>query len=217
MTDGNTSAATVSGDVYVRQVTADGGGVGPAFDISYSLQPNGTAMVNSASRNAQWSTYSYDFDVPQYTAQDSATWAVVKVTASDDQGDTLTVGKNRLSEFAGTVTAEEPVDSTGPTYEDVSLPPDGATYLYNAAEPVTVAYSIDVTDAESGFYKGEVTVAGPGGQTASSKFKVVTAGDGTSTCGPNSGGWGSNDIICGVSVTIPAGAAAGRGPSHASG
>ncbi|MFF7982998.1 hypothetical protein ACFZDK_28425 [Streptomyces sp. NPDC007901] len=207
--DGNASAAAVSGDVYVRQVSAVGSTVGPAFDISYSLQPNGSAMTNSVSGNAQSSTYSYDFSVPQYAAQASANWAVVRVTASDDRGNTLTVDKDRLSEFANFVTAKESVDSTGPTYEDVSLPPDAPRYLYNAAKPVTVAYYIDVADPESGFYKGEVTVAGPGGQTASGKLKVVTADDGNTSCGPNTGGWGSNEIICSVSVTIPAGAAAG--------
>ncbi|MGY4981314.1 hypothetical protein ACWCYL_29895 [Streptomyces sp. 900105755] len=208
--DGNASAVTVSGDVYVRQISAAGSTVGPAFDISYSLQPNGSAMTSSVSGNAQSSTYSYDFNVPQYAAQDSADWAVVRVTGSDDQGNTLTVGKDRLSEFASIVTAKESVDSTGPGYEDVSLPPDAPRYLYNAAKAVTVAYYIDVTDPESGVYKGVVTVAGPGGQTASGKLKVLTAGDGNTSCGPGTGGWGSNEIICSVSVTIPAGAAAGR-------
>ncbi|MEU2744169.1 hypothetical protein ABZ656_55390 [Streptomyces sp. NPDC007095] len=209
VTNGNASAATVSGDVYIRQITAGGSAVGSAYDISYSLRPDGSTMTSSVSGNAQSSTYSYDFSVPQYAAGPSATWAVVRVTASDDQGNTLTVDKGRLSEFASTVTAKELVDSAGPTYEWISVPPDQPTYLYNAAKPVTVAYDIEVVDPESGFYKGEVTVAGPGGQTASGKLKVVTAGDGTTSCGPNTGSWGINDMICGVSVTIPAGAAAG--------
>lgn len=86
VTDGDASAAAVSGDVYVRQVSADGSAVGPAFDISYALKPDGSATTDSESGNAQSSTYRYDFTVPQYAARTSATWKVVRVTASDDPG-----------------------------------------------------------------------------------------------------------------------------------
>ncbi len=215
--DGNAAATNITGEVEIQQVSAVGQAIGPKYGISYAYSTY--ADVSAASGTAQSSTYSYAFTVPQYAATSTATWAVAQVTAADDQSDSLTVGKNKLATMPATsFTANELVDTVGASYEGVGVT-SGATlplgtgnppaYFDDAAAPVALNYSVEATDPDSGFYKGVLVLRGPGGQTISTDFAVQFDAMGSTTCGPNTSEWGSNDIICSVPVSIPQGAAAG--------
>ncbi|WP_441245154.1 hypothetical protein [Kitasatospora sp. McL0602] len=210
VTDSNTQAANVTGDVYVQQIGSDGRGVGTTYDVTFSFQRTWDAKATLVSGTAQQSSYTYDFPVPQYAGSATARWAVVKVAAKDDKAAAKTFGSARLADFNPTVTATELVDSTGPAYQYAKLPINAPEYLYNADKSVTVSYDVDVTDAESGVFSGELEVTGPNRASASTKFEVKTASDGTTTCGTDFAGWGSNDVICHLAVTVPAGAPAGQ-------
>jgi hypothetical protein len=210
ITDGNADATNLTGDVRVEEVSATGQKIGPAYDISYSFQPSGSVTTFATSGTAQSSAYSYAFNVPQYAATATAKWAVVGVTAADDRSDTLNVGKTGLAEFAGsTFTASELADNTGPAYGAVSVTSHGPAYYNDKAGPVGLTYTVEAVDPESGFFKGVLVLEGPRGQTISTDFAVQFDPSGSTTCGPGTVGWGSNDMLCAVPVVIPRGTAAG--------
>jgi hypothetical protein len=156
--------------------------------------------------------------VPQYAATATATWAVVEVTATDDQSDAVTVCRPQLAALDGSsFVADELVDSTGSFYDGVSVRTGTSAYaasgdpLYfdDADGPVALTYSLEATDAESGFFKGVLVLRGPGGRTISTGFAVDFDAIGSTTCGPDGLSWGSTDIICDIPVTIPQGTSAG--------
>ena len=216
ISDANTAAANITGEVYIQQVSAQGKLIGAEYGVSYAYQS--FADVSAASGTAQSSTYSYSFTVPQYAATSTATWAVVKVTAADDQSGSLTVGRQKLASMAATsFTADELVDTVGASYGGVSvtsavpayaLSVDPA-YFDDAVGPVGLSYSVEAIDPDSGFSQGVLVLQGPGGRTISTDFAVQFDALGSTTCGPDTSNWGSTDIDCTVPVSIPEGTAAG--------
>ena len=151
--------------------------------------------------------YSYAFPVPQYAARSTARWTVVKATAKDDQGGTVTVGRQKLAGFHAAFTAAELVDSTGPTYDALGLVLDQPEYLYNADQSVTARYRLTISDGESGFFHGQL-LSGPQGATASGSVRLVPGTDGSLACGDYTS-YDNHGVFCTVDVTIPAGAPAG--------
>ncbi|KUO08029.1 hypothetical protein [Streptomyces sp. DSM 15324] len=105
--------------------------------------------------------YSYAFPVPQYAAGSTARWAVVGATARDDRGGTFTAGRDALAPYDAAFTATHLVDSTGPAYDSLGTVLDQPEYLYNADASVTAKYRLNITDAESGFFRGELVLGGP--------------------------------------------------------
>jgi hypothetical protein len=68
---------------------------------------------------------------------------------------------------------------------------------------------LEVLDPESGFWKGTLELSGPGGQHALGSFAAeYSVTEGLDMCGQDPG-FGTQDIICTATVTIPANAAAG--------
>lgn len=207
VTDSDPDATDVTGAVVIRRALPDGRLTGPSYEETFSYQPDSYYQTSAVDGSAQSSTYGWDFPVPQYSGTASATWRVVKVTAKDDRGADVTVGSAQLLQQALPFTASELVDATSPTYTLTRA--DYLPTVYNdAASDVQLTYSIDVEDAESGFQTGKVTLSGPGGATASGAFTLVTDVNGE-TCGPDSPNWGTNEVICSVTVTVPAGSPAG--------
>jgi hypothetical protein len=209
VTDGSTAATDMTGDITVQEVAADGSLIGAPQDLTFSFQPRWPYQANPVAGTMASADYSYAFPVPQYAAGSTAQWAVVQVTAKDDQGGTLTVGRQKLARFGAQFTAKELIDSTGPAYDDLGLAFNQPGYLYNADASVTERYRLHVTDAESGFFRGRLVLSGPQRATASGTLQVVSDSNGTLRCGPDTYVFDTHDVDCTVDVTIPAGAPAG--------
>jgi hypothetical protein len=212
VTDSNPNATSVSGNVYIRMAGREPGTyTGQTFQVMYALGGAPFGQATTVSGTAQESSYSFDFVVPQYAGATTAKWVVTKVTAQDDQGETLSLSGGRLDRFARTVTATELVDSTPPTFDPNSLSFDPADpqhpFAYVNGRNATVTYDFNVQDPQSGIWKGSLRLQGPRGQSVTSRF-AYTVVDQQQSCGLVSGG-DDHDLFCAVPVTIPAGSAAG--------
>jgi hypothetical protein len=87
--------------------------------------------------------------------------------------------------------------------------PSQRPYVYDNGVSGSMTYYLEVLDAQSGFWRGSITLQGPEGQTARGTFSMVySVTEGVDLCNgtlsPD-----DNDALCTVTVTIPAGAAAG--------
>ncbi|MEW1773529.1 hypothetical protein [Streptomyces sp. NPDC086777] len=206
--DGDTAATDMLGSLTVQQVGTDGRLVGAPQALTFSFQPEWPYQANPVDGSMASAHYSYAFPVPQYAAQPTARWAVVRAEAKDDRGATLAVGRQGLARYGAEFTATHLVDSTGPAYDQLGQVVDQPEYLYNADASVTARYRLNITDDESGFFRGRLVLAGPQGATASGTFRLVPNTDGSQQCGDYPG-YDSHDVWCTVDVTIPAGAPAG--------
>ncbi|GAA1076318.1 hypothetical protein GCM10009663_17290 [Kitasatospora arboriphila] len=203
LTDGNVAATDVTGDVVVQQVGADGRGIGPEHHVTFRHQPDSWFKANAVSGTPQSAVYRYDFPVPRYAATPTATWAVVKVTAKDDQGTALTVGRSRLNGPHTSVTATELVDGTGPGYESFYLKSQ-SRFRYLDGNPVAYQYSFTALDEESGFHRARLTVGGPGGATVTGDVETNTLSWGLIECGPDGFETSPGAVYCNLPVTFPA-------------
>ncbi len=213
--DSDASATAVSGDVDIRlEGPKPGTFTGQTFDIGFGF-PGGT-LVNG-SGTAQDSTYSYAFRVPQYAFAATAHWAVTRLTAQDNQGAHLTLGTTAVSSFGAVLTATELADSTAPTFDSLAIgdglfnlgPPDA----YNGGTTTgSMLYSFVGDDAQAGFWKARLTLAGPGGRTV--RGTVTFSPDlaqGVGTCGAS----GNNTVFddttapCVLTESFPPGTPAG--------
>jgi hypothetical protein len=178
------------------------------FDLTGSL--TGQAQ-GSPSGTAQDASYSYTFSVPQYASASTAHWVVANVTLQDDQGDTLTLGGTHLAHFrAASLTATELTDTTPPTYDSLQFASfSQRPFVYDNGVSGSITYTLEVLDPQSGLWQGSLVLQGPGGQKARGTFdQQYDQFNQIFTCGGNSG-FGLTDTFCNVTVTIPAGAAAG--------
>jgi hypothetical protein len=213
VTDSNPAATDVAGEVDIRlggpQPFTYVGVTYPApFDLTGSLtsqvQGNPSGTVGSAS-------FSYTFSVPQYASASTADWVVANVTLQDDQGDNLTLGGSQLARFrAAALTAAELVDSTGPTYDLLQFASGSQRpFVYDNGVSGSVTYTLELLDPQSGFWQGSLTLQGPGGEKERGTFgQVFDQFNQIFTCGGNDN-FDLTDSFCNVTVTIPAGAAAG--------
>ncbi len=212
VTDSDPSATDVAGLVYIRMAGSKPGTyVGMAAVGAYDLTGALTGdEQGNGSGTAQDASYSYTFAVPQYANAATARWEVSKLTAQDDQGHTLTLTGAALAAFHAVLTATELVDSAAPTYDSLMFASPGQRpYVYNNGVNGSMTYYIEVLDPQSGFWRGSITLRGPRGQTARGTFSVVySVADGLDLCNGNLSP-DDNDATCTVTVTIPAGAAAG--------
>jgi hypothetical protein len=212
VTDSNPNATDVAGLVDIRMAGSKPGTyIGMAAVGAYDLTGALTGDVQgNGSGTAQDASYSYTFAVPQYANATTARWEVSELTAQDDQGDTLTLTGAKLAALHAVLTATELVDSTAPTYDSLMFASPGQrAYVYDNGVSGSMTYYLEVLDAQSGFWRGSITLKGPGGQTARGTFSMVySVTDDVDLCNgelsPD-----DNDALCTVTVTIPAGAAAG--------
>lgn len=208
VTDGNAAANDMFGAITVQQVGDDGDLIGAPHELTFSFQPSWPYQANPVAGTIASADYSYDFPVPRYAAGSTARWAVVKVTARDDQGGAVTVGRQKLADFDTAFTATHLVDPTGPTHDSFGFVLDQPEYLYNADESVTARYRVYISDAESGFFRGQLLLSGPQGAAAAGSMRLVPGDNGSSKCGEYET-YDNHDVFCTVDVTIPAGAPAG--------
>jgi hypothetical protein len=168
---------------------------------------NGAEYVSGT---PQESTYRYSFVIPRWADASTTTWEVTNVSATDN-GLTLSAGAAKLAGFASKVVATTSSDTGGPSFDMLALGQNLAArpYVYVAEGAKNVRYELRARDNQSGFWKGTLKLAGPGGQSVTTPFtwEYETYSTGT-RCGSVSGGdlW---DMSCTVDVTLPAGAAAG--------
>lgn len=209
--DSNSQATAISGDVKVRLAgKSKGTYVGQTFDIPFSL--SGASGGVTGTGTAQDSSYTYPFSVPQYSYASTAQWVVTQVTAKDDQGETLNLSGNQLNRYDSVLTATELVDSTPPTYDSLSFPVvigPSRPYIYDGSSGGSSSYSFNADDAQSGFWKGVITLDGPGGATLSARFEYsYSIPNGYGMCGSGTV-FDDTSASCQVAVTIPPGAPAG--------
>ncbi|HET9144330.1 hypothetical protein [Actinophytocola sp.] len=150
------------------------------------------------------STYSYRFPVPHYSDAETATWEVTKVTIVSG-ATTTAVGGTRLQRLGYRFTARTLIDTTGPSVEFESR---SNPYVYAGSGPTSIGFPFIVRDAESGFWKGRIRLAGPGGNSVTTHFTWERDGLNTGIrCGggndPVSGG---GEVHCSIGVALPAGA-----------
>jgi hypothetical protein len=212
VTDSNASATDIAGEVDIRQAGPHPGSyLGMAavdtFDLTGAVSGQ---IIGGGSGTAQKATFSYTFVVPQYTYATSARWVVSDVTLKDDQGASADISGVTLTGFHAVVSATELADTAAPTYDQLALyPPDQQPYLYDNGTSASVSYTLEVVDPGSGFWKGAIVLSGPDGQHAVGTFDAAySVTDGLDLCGQDPG-WGTQDILCTATVTIPANAAAG--------
>lgn len=210
--DSNAQATSVSGDLKIRLAGQERGTyVGQTYDVPFGLPGYSPGVTTSGT--AQDSSYSYSFAVPQYANASTAQWVVARVTARDDQGETLDLSGSTLNRFSGVLTATEIVDSTPPTYDSLAFPlvsGPSRPYVYGGgATAGSSSYSLNGDDAQSGFWKGRLTLLGPGGDTLSATFRYAfSPSDQVGYCG-SAVAFDDTSAACQVAVTVPAGTPAG--------
>ena len=209
--DSSSLATAISGDLKIRLAGAERGTyVGQTYDVPFSL-PGSTPGVTS-SGTAQASSYSYGFTVPQYSFASTAHWVVIRVTVKDDKGETLNLSGNDLNRYSGVLTATELTDSTPPTYDSLAFPVQigpSRPYVYDGSSGGSSSYTLNGDDAQSGFWKGVLTLLGPGGATLKASFSYAySALNQIGSCGTATA-FDDSSAACQIAVTIPAGAAAG--------
>jgi hypothetical protein len=209
--DSSSLATAITGDVKIRLAGPQAGTyVGLAYDIPFSL--SGGTLVSASSGTAQDSTYTYAFAVPQYSFAATADWTVTEVKVQDDTGESLDLSGSSLQRYSGVLSATELVDSTPPTYDSLQLTRvigPSRPYVFVGSGGGSSSYSFNADDAQSGFWKGVITLTGPGGKTLSANFRdVLSLVDGFGTCGAGIV-FDDTSAQCQVEVNMPAGTAAG--------
>ncbi|MFC5001611.1 hypothetical protein ACFPIJ_27720 [Dactylosporangium cerinum] len=215
--DSSQDAVQVSGHVTIRMYDdAAGAFVGHDFVIPFSY---GNTCCSSdigayVDGTPQESTYAYTFVVPQWASSSSVTWKVTKVTLEDNLGNTATVGAAKLQTFGSTIATTAAVDSGAPTISGLALYQNSSPlrpYVYVNGTSAQVTYTFYIQDWQTGFWKGTLKLAGPGGQSVTTPFQYTKSEMSTAvTCGGGFSGGNVYDLYCGVTVTLPAGSAAGN-------
>lgn len=204
----------ISGQIDLRMRSASGSYVGgtrvvawgPAYAYwNYTIATSGTSGNQS---------YRYAFPVPAYAATAKATWVVTEVSLRDGPGHARTYTGSQLAGFTGHFTATEKVDTTPP---DVSADTylqvwpgdmDGyRPYVDSEGAKDDVIYGFSGYDLESGVWKGDIVLTGPGGATLTTPFTLVQTGMGLWDCGDSGTGFGGAD--CRIRVALPPGTASG--------
>jgi hypothetical protein len=213
VTDTDPTATLVDGQIQFQQAGATPGTfVGQTYTADYDL--NQGAFYGSAayvSGDAASSNYTYTFDVPKFAGAATAHWLITKLTLKDDQQNSLTLSGNQLHRFASDLTATETVDTVKAAFDSlmyyttkVGQQPD----LYAGVDN-TAYYSFGIQDWNSGFWKGRITISGPGGASLSSDFFSMSTLNGQSSSFPCQGSTGTQQVECTIGIAVPKGTVAG--------
>ena len=201
--DNDPAATQVRGSVHLQQFTVAGVAVGPETVVRYALTSDGVATVLAESGDAQSSRYAYDFAVPQYGPTTQATWRLVRITASDDRGNTRTEDLRRGS---GVLGVTELVDSTAPEML-INLHTDQPDAEFDDGSGAGLTYRLFISDQEAGFWKGRLRLSGPGGAQATEDI-VIREGAAFLLCG-DMPVFDIHNFVCNVTVTLPANSPSG--------
>jgi hypothetical protein len=211
VTNTDPDAVDVHGTVTMRmRSSVTGALIGHEWIARYRFEDTCCQDARYESGTPQESTYSFHLPVRRYSDASTASWEVTKVTINAGDASAAVTGA-RLQSFAYRFTALTLVDNSGPTVQSISLFGLRAPYFYIGNGPATVYYDFTVQDSESGFWKGRIRLAGPGGQSITTPFTWER--DEYSTgfrCGRiSSGEQDGTYLSCAIGVTLPADAATG--------
>ncbi|WP_174535106.1 hypothetical protein [Micromonospora chalcea] len=213
VTNTDPEAGSIFGTVTMRmRSTVTGELVGHDLVARYAYQETCCGDGVYESGTPQESTYSFDLPVRAYSDADTAIWEVTKVTIGS-QGTTTTVSGTRLQAFGYRFTARTLIDSSGPSADSISLSsPVRRPYFYVGNGAATVTYDFTVQDGQSGFWKGTIRLAGPGGASVTTAFTWERDEYSTGLrCGRVTGGQQDGIYMpCVLDVTVPADAATGN-------
>lgn len=208
----NAAAANVGGEVSVRLAgSTPGTFVGQTHEILFSYGQTGYGYADWISGTPQQSSYRYQFVVPQYANARHARWVVTAVTARDNVGGSLSVDRTGLRQFVrSSLVTTSLVDTTPPSLSGVARETvigNQRPYVYVGGGDLEVRYGIDLSDNQTGIWRGTLTLTGPGGATIATDF-ASQVDDLERSCG-YSYPYDAFSGPCGVLVTPPAGTAAG--------
>lgn len=213
--DANPNATEIGGEVVFREIgSTPNSYLGQPYIVDFTLGQDAYNGATFVSGDTADSTYSYQFFVPGYAASTNATWGITLVTAYDGTGEQFVSAGSDLSGFGSTLTATDVVptstpalDNTGVTVESEN--PTASGDIYDGTD-TGVDYRLTAQDQQSGFWRGTLTLTGPGGATLSSSFDVLwDEGQAAGDCQNFGGRIYDLDGTCTVGVDIPADAAAG--------
>lgn len=206
--DADPAAGEVSGRVKLHALDGAGKRVGQVYEIDFEFEEQWYTEAQFVSGTPQESTYHYDFVVPRYARTKQALWVVSEVTLRDDRGAEATVRGPALG--AATLKARTLVDSTPPSVQYFNWESIQADKPYAYVKD-TIGYQsfyAPVQDTGSGFWKGTLRLAGPGGRTLDTPFELRYFTDDRS-CGRYTGG-DLYYVSCGIMVEFPPGTASGQ-------
>ncbi|HEX5119581.1 MAG TPA: hypothetical protein VFW65_30700 [Pseudonocardiaceae bacterium] len=188
VTDSNPAANVVFGDIQFRMAgAAPNTYVGQTYDVQYVLGNsfccNGSTFVGGDTAS---SDYTDTFFVPQFADAATAHWVITLVTVTDDQGGSLVASGSDLNGVADTLTATEQIDTNLPFVQGVDFFANlagGHPFVYDGVSN-TGHYTLNVQDFFSGFWKGTLTLTGPGGRTLTAGFSMenVNGNETSNTC-----------------------------------
>ncbi|WFF02376.1 hypothetical protein [Micromonospora sp. WMMD964] len=213
VTNTDPEAETVRGVVTLRTRSTVTGELVGHERLAHYLYGSTSENADYVSGTPQQSTYTYDFRVPRFSDSATTTWEVTRVTILAGERET-TVSGDKLQAFPGSrFVAQTTIDASGPTVDTIQLA-GTEPFLYVDDKPASYAYTFNVQDYGSGFWKGTLKVAGPGGQSVTTPFTWERPANswGGITCGgtDTSGGEEATYVSCTVLVTLPAGATPGN-------
>ncbi|GAA4455893.1 hypothetical protein GCM10023170_049620 [Phytohabitans houttuyneae] len=208
----NAAAEHLAGEVSVRLAgTAPGTFVGQTHEILFQYGQTGYDHADWISGTPQLSSYRYSFVVPRYANARHARWVVTAVTAQDELGGTLSVDRAGLQRFSRSwVAATSLVDTTPPSLGGVDRDVwigNRRPYVYTAGGNAEVRYRVDLSDYQTGFWHGSLTITGPGGATITTDF-ASQVNNLSRSCG-YSYPYDAYEGPCGALVVPPANTAAG--------
>ncbi|WP_435206098.1 hypothetical protein [Micromonospora sp. bgisy143] len=213
VTNTDPDATYIHGTVTMRmRSSVTGALVGHEWTAGYGFEETCCTDATYESGTPQESTYSYHLPVRRYSDATTATWEVIKVTIS--AGDrTTNISAAALQSFGYRFTARTLIDTSGPSVESIGLGGQlRKPYFYVGNGPATVTYDFMVQDNESGFWKGTIRLAGPGGAGVTMPFTWERDPYGSGVrCGRVYGGDRDGTYMsCSIEVTLPASADAGN-------
>lgn len=201
----NPDAMYLSGSIRLRMADSTTGTyVGTPRELHFWLYSSWEG-VRHVSGDAQESTYEYDFAVPRYGRTTSTLWVVAGFHALDDTGATLNLEGAQLAGHRPWLKARTAVDSTPPAINSIEF--DGfEPYRFVGTHARVLPYRATLHDAETGFWKGTLRLAGPNGQILTADFETNLSSWG-SDCRPQS--IGDPTMTCRFQLDVPAGTASG--------
>jgi hypothetical protein len=200
--DTSPTATQIKGTVTIKEYVGQRA-VGPEQTVRYSLVPEWPALVSAEpGSTVASSTYRYEFLVPQYGSATNRTWRVTRITAEDDTGLI-----RRLGGDVARLAATGLVDTTAPTIFFM-IKTDTPEPIFDSGSGVTLRYNLRIDEPESGFWKGRVVFAGPGGARVTVPLRLVDRGEPWPYCG-DSPVFVLSDVECTIALTVPAGSPSG--------
>jgi hypothetical protein len=200
VTDGNIPH-NLYGEVVLRLAGADPNTyVGQPVVEGYALSGACCGAATFVSGDGHRSSYTYAFPVPKNANAATAHWVVQLLTIGDDQGHQLVAAGSDLDEFGANLAAASVVGATGPTLQPDTLRAAGDLY---GGQANYENYTFQLQGDGSSFWRGTITVTGPGGRTLTTDFAQSRV-DGQETATPCQG------ALCTVPVMFPPGLPEGQ-------